>query len=59
MMLKAHFDKEETLEDCKMMGAMYVQAIVESLNERFHDLLVFNTSIFLIQSIIQVMKKII
>ena len=38
------FDQEDTLKECKMMGAMYVQAVVDSLNERFHDLLVFNKS---------------
>ena len=38
------FDREATLEECKMMGAMYVQAIVDSLNKRFLDLLVFNAS---------------
>ena len=27
-----------------MMGAMYVQPIVDSLNEKFHDLPVFNAS---------------
>ena len=41
MMLKAHinlciahkfFYWENTLEECKTMGAMYVQAIVDNLN---------------------------
>ena len=31
-------DWEDTLEECKMMGAMYVQPLVDSLNKRFHDL---------------------
>ena len=52
-MLKAHiilcimnsfFDREDTLDECKMMGAMYVQAIVDSLNERSPDLPAFNAS---------------
>ena len=38
------FNREATLEECKMMGAMYVQASVDSLNNRFSYLLVFNTS---------------
>ena len=53
MMLKAHYphmhhmricDQDDTLEEYKMMGAMYVQATVDSLNKRFHDLYVFNAS---------------
>jgi hypothetical protein len=43
----------DTLEECKMMGAMYVQAVVDS----FLNLLNYNTSNFLVQSIIQVMEK--
>ena len=51
------FNREATLEECKMMGAMYVQASVDSLNNMFSYLLVFNTSkLFSVQSIIQVMK---
>jgi hypothetical protein len=38
------FNREATLEECKMMGAMYVQASVDTLNKRFPGLLVFNTS---------------
>ena len=47
MMLKAHiilcitykfFDQEDTLEECKMMGAMYVQANVGGLNKRIPNL---------------------
>ena len=38
------FDWEDTQKECKMMGAMYVQAVVDSLNKRFLDLHVFNAS---------------
>lgn len=38
------FDWEDTLEESKMMGATYLQAIVDSLNKRFLGWLVFNTS---------------
>ena len=38
------FYQEDTLEECKMMGAIYVQAIVDALKKRFHFLHVFNTS---------------
>ena len=51
------FDCEDTLEECKMMGAMYVQVVGDSLNQRFPNLHVFNASKLVNQSIIQVMKK--
>ena len=53
------FDWENTLDKCKMMGTMYVQVIVDSLDEKLHDLHVVNASIenFSVQCIIQVMKK--
>jgi hypothetical protein len=38
-------------------GSMYVQAFVDNLIERFHDLHIFNISNFLIQSIIQIMDE--
>ena len=41
---KQDFDQEDTQEGCEMMGVMYVQAVVESLNKKFHGSLVFNTS---------------
>ena len=37
------FDWEDTLEECKMIGAIYVQAIMDSLNKRLFNSLVFNT----------------
>ena len=40
------FDKDDTLEEYKKMGAVYVQAIVDSLNKRYPNLLVFNASMF-------------
>ena len=43
---KQFFDQEVTQKECNMMESMYVQASVDSLNERFLDLLVFNASIF-------------
>lgn len=36
------FYAKDSLEKCMNMGANYVQAIVDSLNDRFLDLLVFN-----------------
>jgi hypothetical protein len=38
------FDHEDALGKYKMMGAMYVQAIVDNLNERSPDLPSFNAS---------------
>ena len=38
------FDAKDTLEDCKMIGATYVQTIVDTLKEIFPYLRVFNTS---------------
>ena len=40
---KQFFDQEGTLLEYKMLGAMYVQALVNGLNKRFLDLHVFNT----------------
>ena len=37
-------DREDTLEECKMMGVMYVQAVVDTLKERFPYLHVCNAS---------------
>ena len=37
------FHREDTPKECMMMGVVYVQAIVDSLNKKFHDLHVFNT----------------
>ena len=39
-----NLDWEDTLEECKMMGAMYVQVVVNSVNKRIFDLYVFNAS---------------
>jgi hypothetical protein len=36
------FYAKDSLEKCMSMGANYVQAIVDNLNDRFLDLLVFN-----------------
>jgi hypothetical protein len=36
------FDQEDTLEECKMIGAMYVQEIVDNFNKRIHDSIFFN-----------------
>ena len=38
------FDWKDGLDECKMMGAMYVQAIEDSLNESVIDLFVLDTS---------------
>ena len=51
------FNQEDTLEECKMIGAMYVQAIVDGLNESFLIYLIPPQQNYLVQSIIQVMKK--
>ena len=40
---KRIFDWEDTIEECKMMEAMYVQAVVDSLIERSPNVLVFKT----------------
>ena len=39
-----NFDQGDTLEDCKMMGAMYVLEFVDSWKEMFFDLPIFNAS---------------
>lgn len=33
-----------SLEECKALGAEYVQKVVDSLNDRFPDLFVFNAA---------------
>ena len=55
------FDWEDTLEECKTMGAMYVQAIMDSLNKRFFCFIYMSSmhQNFMVQSIIQVMKKLV
>lgn len=54
MVLKAHIvlymnhgqilGREDTQKECKMVGAMYVQLVVNSLNERFNEIHIFNAS---------------
>lgn len=48
---------KDMLQECKVMGVEYVQAIVDSLNEEFPNLPIFNALKLLVQSTIQMMKK--
>jgi hypothetical protein len=53
------FYRKDTWQECKVMGVEYVQAIVDSLNEGFPNLPIFNALKLLVQSTIQMMKKLV
>jgi hypothetical protein len=37
------FDKNDSLEECMSKGVDYVQIIIDSLNEKFRNLLMFHS----------------
>ena len=61
MLMRQIFSWEATLEERKMMGAMYVQAVVDSLHKTLLDLpIIYASKLFNPKnypSCIQVMKK--